>query len=150
MNSIAELKSFVSLHLGAFAKFEVTDVSYYPTEPVQERVKEMIYGHHEMGHVYTSKWKNEERHVFFDRPLGNHCPAEGIFLLFLPPDRPAYGMMHLRRLLHKSRTDINLSIVSPLAVAPHLLHLEDWGNDISFYVVDEEGSKWSIHCAPTK
>ena len=146
MNETKELAEALQARLGSYAVLKLTDVSYYPTDEVQQRIKLAIYGTHPEGIMCTEKWLKEEDHASIHRPL-SHTRVVGELCLFLPQEGHPYCMMHLEQVNHRRRADINLSIVSPLARAPHRLHLESWGNGCtSYYVVDKEGSKWSLHC----
>jgi hypothetical protein len=146
MVATQKLAQGLQARLGSFAALKITDVSYYPTETVQERIKLAVYGYHPEGIGSTEKWLNEDNHVLFYRPL-SHTQVVGELHIFLPQNGHPFVMMQLEQVNHRRRADIKLSIVSPLALAPHRLHMENWGNGYtSFYVVDKEGSKWSIHC----
>lgn len=132
------------LGMGRFATFELEDVSYYPSEHVQKRIRLAMYG------VDGSQKMHEEEkvglpHVNFSRPLA-HTNTSGTFTLFIPIKGEPYGTLDMRSVKHWKRHDINLSIVSPIALAPNRLHNITWGNRCSFYGVDEESSNWSIHC----
>ena len=131
MNTLSLLESLQG-RIGQFVSLPITDLSYYPTDEVQDRIKLAVCG----------KIPRFAPHV----PLHGTCKVSGTFTLFLPAQEPPYGMMDLRSIHNTKHPDINLSIVSPIARMPHRLHLTEWGNQYSFYAIDEEGSKWSIHC----
>ena len=144
-DEIQELTETLKTRLGSYSALKITNMSYYPTEAVQERIKLAVYGYHHKGIFQTEKYLNEERHVDFTRPL-THTNVVGELYLFLPQKGHIFGMMYLEQVIDRRRTDINLSTVSPLALAPHRLHVDGWANrGTSFYVVDKEGSNWSIH-----
>jgi hypothetical protein len=131
--------------MGRFATFALSNVSYYPLEHVQERIRFALYGD-DGGQKMVDEQKDGLPYVHFPRPLA-HTKTTGTFTLFIPTQGHPYGVMHIQRVEHKKRKDLNLSIISPIALAPHRINNITWGNECSFYGVDEEGSSWSIHCA---
>ncbi len=132
--------------LGQYATFRLNDVSYYPRERAQERLRVAIYGlEHTTSHKWNEEYASGRSHVHFPSPFGHDKSAAGSFILFFPADGNLYGMMDMRS-LHTRRPDVNLSIVPPTALAPNRLHIVGWNGDSTFYGVDEEGSNWSIHC----
>jgi hypothetical protein len=139
---------------GGYVQLPLKSVSYYPTEEVAKRIALNIYGVdlHEKGLFSSQKYQMERTamysHVNPDSPL-SHCHVEGDFILFLPHGKLPWGLMDIRRII-SPRPDVNLSIVSPLALMPHPLHvvrggIEDKAHPL-FVVVDRDGSKWTLHC----
>lgn len=122
--------------MGRYASFELDEVSYYPSDRVQERIRLAIY-----AEVLPR--------VDYSRPLA-HTKATGTFTLFIPIEGQPYGILDMRSVEHGKRTDINLSVVSTRALAPNRLHNVSWGNRCSFYGIDEDGSSWSLHCTFSK
>lgn len=142
---------------GNFVRFFLDNVSYYPTEKIVRMVAINIYGIDlsKDGLMDSEKWCNENagkagtRPVNLSRPLA-HCDVEGEFILFLPVNELVWGLMDIKRVFpFPMRPDINLSIISPVALMPHPLHITAGGvysQKSSFSVVDQDGSTWTLHC----
>ncbi len=137
---------------GRFASFNLRSTSYYPSKKVEKRIALALYqvDLEKDGLLSSQKYREDEaRHdtVHVGTPL-SHASTEGSFLLFLPEGKPAWGMMDIRRVVCR-RSDINLSLISPLALMPYKLHIVNGGlfdHKSQFSVVDEEGSHWTLHC----
>jgi hypothetical protein len=141
---------------GQYVLFQLDNVSYYPTKKVASRIALNIYGVDLVtkGLLHSEKYREEaarqDRVVDPDRPLA-HCDVEGDFILFLPDDNEenAWGLMDIRK-VNSRRSDLNLSIVSPLALMPYRLHIVEGGAEggahPQFSVIDREGSGWTLHC----
>lgn len=147
MNKIPLLIKALQTKIQQCITFELTDVSFYPTVEVQARIMQAIYGSGEWTN--SQKWRDEfigkKEHLHGPRPLA-HCPVKGSLILFLNEHGKSTGMMDLQMVFGK-RPDINRSIVPSVALAPNLLHVTEWGNGgESYYAVDKEGSRWSLHC----
>ena len=86
--------------------------------------------------------------VDMSSPLG-FGRVDGDFVLFLPEGKPAWGLMDIRKVI-SHRPDVNLSIISPLALMPFPLHVEEGGiyksHAPQFCVTDRDGSHWTLHC----
>ena len=81
------------------------------------------------------------------RPL-SHCNVEGTFFLFLPYNATAWGMLDLRRVVSR-HPEINMSLISPLALAPHKISaIVGTARKVGahLYGIDQDGSSWSLHC----
>lgn len=142
---------------GKYVLLPLESVSYYPSEKIVRRIALSIYGVDlkEKGLLDSEKYSKEYaegRTVDMGRPLG-FGGVEGDFMLFLPEGKPAWGLMDIRK-VNSHRPDINLSIVSPLALMPHQLHVVGGGiykdHAPQFSVVDRDGSHWTIHCKFTE
>jgi len=139
---------------GKYILLPLETVSYYPTDKMVRRIALSIYGVdlEEKGLMDSEKYNKEiateVNTVDVGRPLG-YGKVEGDFMLFLPEGKPAWGLMDIRKVI-SHRPDVNLSIVSPLAMMPNQLHIVGGGiyNDHApqFSVTDRDGSHWTIHC----
>ncbi len=138
---------------GKFASFALRSTSYYPSQKVMRRIAQSLYrvDLKTKGLFDSEKYNQDERDgihsVNLSSPLSMARP-EGVFLLFLPENKPAYGLMDIRRVT-SYRPDINLSLISPLALMPHELHVVSggiYGHKAQFSVVDEDSSQWTLHC----
>jgi len=137
---------------GRFASFNLRSTSYYPTRKVQSRIALSLYqvDLQRDGLLSSQKYREDDSindTVHVGTPF-SMASAEGSFLLFLPEDKQAWGLMDIRRIISR-RPDINLSLVSPLALMPYKLHIVNGGlyeHKSQFSVVDEEGSRWTLHC----
>ena len=138
---------------GKYVLLPLESVSYYPAEKIIRRVALSIYGVDlKKQGLGNSRKYNEEVDgagtVDMSRPIGSGT-VEGDFMLFLPEGKPAWGLMDIRKVI-SHRSDVNLSLVSPLALMPHPLHVVGGGiyekHAPQFSVVDMDGSQWTIHC----
>lgn len=138
---------------GKYVLLPLESVSYYPTDKVARRIALSIYGvdMKEQGLLGSAKFSKEFATggtVDMSRPLG-YGGVEGDFILFLPEGKPAWGLMDIRK-VNSHRPDVNLSLVSPLALMPHPLHVVNGGiykkHAPQFSVVDRDGSHWTLHC----
>lgn len=125
---------------GTFCQFELDSASYYPKGNALERIRNAVLGQHK---------KQRELPFMITRPLA-HNAVVGTFLLFLPNYEPVWGMLNLERIV-SNLPGINMSLVSPLVLAPRRLHGISGivtRERVTFYVTDQEESNWSIHCVP--
>lgn len=139
---------------GGFVLLPLECVSYYPTDKVIRRIALNIYSVDlkEKGLYQSEKYNQDEQNgissVNLTSPLSPGT-VEGDFMLFLPEGKPAWGLMDIRR-VRSYRPDINLSLISPLALMPHPLHVVGGGiyekHAPQFSVVDKDGSQWTLHC----
>ncbi|MFH0969450.1 MAG: hypothetical protein V1804_02995 [Patescibacteria group bacterium] len=137
---------------GKFGRFQLNSVSYYPVKKVINRIMLNVYGVDLKEGLYSSEKYNREekegcRHIDVSVPM-SHCAVEGEFILLIPQDEPACGLLDIRMIKHR-RADVNLSIVSPSALMPHLLHVvrgAACAERSLFVVVDQDGSTWTLHC----
>ncbi len=137
---------------GRFASFNLRSASYYPTEKVQRRIAFALYQVDLMrqGLLDSDKYREDMANsdtVHIGTPFVC-ASAEGSFPLFLPSNEQPWGMMDIRRVV-SGRPDINLSLVSPIAIMPYKLRILSGGlydHKSQFSVVDEEGSQWTLHC----
>lgn len=139
---------------GRYVFLPLESVSYYPTDKVIRRIALSIYNVDlkEKGLFSSEKYNQDEQDgissVNLTSPLSPGT-VEGDFMLFLPEGKPAWGLMDIRR-VRSYRPDINLSLISPLALMPHQLHVIGGGiyknHAPQFSVVDKDGSQWTLHC----
>ncbi len=139
---------------GSYMEFPLVDLSYYPNERLCERIRTTLYGAQPTESARWKKAHEEERVIQSHRPL-THTKAEGRFLLFLPANERPWGMMEVSQLrpIGKSQQDLTLAVIPTLALMPFRLYIDSgqvWESENKwlgkFYVVDREGSNWSIHC----
>ncbi len=146
--------SGVTVTTGSYIEFPLVNLSYYPNEGLHERIRTTLYGAQPTESV---RWQNackENRLIPSHRPL-SHTEVEGKFLLFLPVNDRPWGMMEVSELKPKGRygLDLTLAVIPALALMPFRLYI-DYGEVFErekkwlgkFYVVDREGSNWSVHC----
>ncbi len=137
---------------GSYVLLPLDHVSYYPVEKVIRRIALSIYNVDlQTGGLFSSDKYNQEgetNHVDVSRPLG-FGTVDGDFYLFLPKEKPAWGLLDIRNVVSR-RPDVNLSLVSPMALMPHRLHVIGGGTYENhrphFSVVDKDGSRWTLHC----
>ena len=137
---------------GSYVSVALRSVSYYPVDKVIRRIVQSIYGVDLQDGLYSSEKfhqdeKNKISSINLSSPLSPGT-AEGYFILFLPVGKPAWGLMDIQK-VRSYRPDINLSLISPLALMPHPLHVVHGGfydHKSQFSVVDKDGSQWTLHC----
>lgn len=139
---------------GNYLELPIVDLSYYPHEMLSMRVKTTLYGANPTESASWKRAEEEDRRVPIHRPLAN-TRAEGRFLLFLPANERPWGMMEVSELkpLKRRELDLTLAVIPSLALMPFRLYInsgqvwEEGGKILGkFYVVDREGSNWSVHC----
>lgn len=144
----------VTTTTGNYMEFPLVDLSYYPNKTLHQRIKTTLYGAHPTESVRWQKAQEESRAVAIHHPLSN-TKVEGKFLLFLPANERPWGMMEISELKpkRKSEHDLTLAVIPTLALMPFRLYIDSgevWESEKKwlgkFYVVDREGSHWSVHC----
>jgi len=106
---------------GSYVSVALRSVSYYPVDKVIRRIVQSIYGVDLQDGLYSSEKfhqdeKNKISSINLSSPLSPGT-AEGYFILFLPVGKPAWGLMDIQK-VRSYRPDINLSLISPLALMP--------------------------------
>lgn len=153
-SSQIDVVSGVSVTTGSYIEFPIVDLSYYPSEGLYDRVKTILYGAHPVDSVRWQMAQEEDRVVPISRPFAN-TKVQGTFMLFLPAHERPWGMMEVSQLkpIGKREHDLTLALIPALAVMPFKLYISSgqvWEREKKqvgkFYVVDREGSRWSVHC----
>ncbi len=139
---------------GSYIEFPINDLSYYPRETLYQRVRETLYGPNPSESNRFREANENGEAVNISRPLA-HTKVVGTFLLFLPKNERPWGMMEISELKPRTKREYDLTsaVIPTLALMPFRLFIDSgevWergGKTLGkFYVVDREGSNWSIHC----
>lgn len=142
---------------GEFGIFPVFGLSYYPTKRIQKRILLNVYGTDgfEGGYANSERYIEREkqglRRIIPEFQLnfddGNIETLDADFI-FLKQGDVYQGILDVRKLFSKNDRDINLSLISDRALAPHkhkVTEFKDTGF-VHIYTIDDDGSNWSIHC----
>lgn len=159
----------------AVGKYDIGTLSYEPSPNAQQRIVLALFGI-DIGPIgdFSSQYYcnravrrlEEESELYrelrerqeepqLERLLG-HTEVEGE--LFVWEENGYRTMMNLKQLINPRCPLINVELLSPSVRAPCYQRLERIGNlhnptasiKVSFYTVDEEGSRWSIHIPKIK
>lgn len=142
---------------GRFGLFTISALSYYPIDRVRNLVMRNVYEVGlEDGLSQSKRYHERKREKKFlidlNQPLRG-ASIEGTFLYLLDGETER-GFLDIKH-IDCGEPRVNLSIISANALFPHTHQIESVGIPVSapspnykttFYTVDQDGSKWSIHC----
>ncbi|MEI6849528.1 MAG: hypothetical protein WCK29_00670 [archaeon] len=135
---------------GTFARFQLHNVSYYPTEKIQQRVAQVIYdvdlvGKSLLESELYQRMKDEKRNPISLVYPFSHTKVEGEVLLLNDTSGLVVCLLDIKRILDRDYPERNLTVISQNALAPNYHQVVDVGETGSIYTVDKDGSKWSLH-----
>lgn len=147
---------------GEFGIFPVIAISYYPTDRIRDRISFALYNHEYAGFASTESYANLEREFKAKRtspinPTRIALDNMGVTTLdadftFYKQGSLSFGRLDVRRLFDEKNPQVNIALFSDRALFPYRHNIRDfgWGREqggnVHIYTLDEDGSKWSIHC----
>jgi hypothetical protein len=143
---------------GLFAKFPISSISYYPTQEAHNKMMSRALGCDFKqtglsGSEHYQRMNEEDRRAVLQLCLGLSADqVEGEFTLFNNEDK-YFGMLEIRKIVAKQQF-INASLISENALMPHTHHVTEFGcgggPGPHIYTLDDDHSRWSIHCGSYK
>lgn len=142
---------------GRFGLFEISSLSYYPTDRVADLIMQNVYGVNRDEGIFASQRYNERKkqgqHLIDPSTPLQWSRSEGTFL-YLIDGEVERGLLDIKS-IESPDPRVNLSIISANALFSHQHQIESVGipqgvregnYNAIFYTIDQDGSKWSIHC----
>ena len=135
---------------GTFGRFQLDNISYYPSEDIKEKVAQIIYGVDLVSKgLFDSpeynKMKDEGRHPINVQNPFSHTKVEGEVLLLNEESGLVVCLLDIKRFLDKNYPERNLAIISQNALPPNYHQVRAVGEMGSIYTTDRDGSTWSLH-----